>query len=280
MSDKKKKVTTVVTTTVTKEIISTNELTQIVCIADRSGSMSSIIDDSIGGYNSFLEEQKKLKDKATLTLALFDDQYELVYDNVDVQKVEKITKDVWMPRGMTALYDAIGKTITTIKANHAKLGKEAPGKVLCVIITDGQENSSKEYKLNDVKKLIKNSEEDNWNFMYLAANQDAFAVGSSFGVSTNNTINYTATAAGVFYMSAKMSAASMSYRSMSSTDQNFKTKSKNLIDDGSNTGTALGNSGIITTNTNPNPMILNSDSLTLDPNTTTTGTYTVPIKNK
>jgi hypothetical protein len=72
----------------------------------------------------------------------------------------------------------------------------------------------------------------------------------------------------------------MSYRSMSSTDQNFKTKSKNLIDDGSNTGTALGNSGIITTNTNPNPMILNSDSLTLDPNTTTTGTYTVPIKNK
>lgn len=229
----KKKVTTTVTTTITEEIVNipSNNKTQIVCILDTSGSMSSIIRDSIGGFNTFLKQQRELKDEATLTVALFDDTYNLLYDNVDIKKVEDITDKVWIPRGTTALYDAIGKTINTVKANHAKLGNEKPSKVLVCIVTDGHENASREYKLDDIRKLIKDCEINDWNFIYLAANQDAFAVGNSFGVSAGNTFNYTATGQGVAFMSAILSNASVSYRSMDTSSADFKTRSKKLIND-------------------------------------------------
>ena len=226
----KKKVTTTVTTTVTEEIIvPSNQKTQIICILDTSGSMSSIINDSIGGFNTFLKQQRELKDEATLTVVLFDDTYNLLYDNVDIKKVEDITNKVWIPRGTTALYDAIGKTINTVKANHVKLGKERPSKVLVCIVTDGQENASREYKLDDIKNLIKDCEENDWNFIYLAANQNAFDVGTSFGVSAGNTYTYTASGQGVAFMSATMSNATVSYRSMDTSSADFKTRSKSLI---------------------------------------------------
>ena len=247
---KKKKVTktvTTVTTTVTNE--PTNEKTQIVCILDRSGSMSSIMNDSIGGFNTFLKQQKELPDKATITVALFDNQYELLYDNIDIKKVKDITSKEWNPRGTTALYDAIGKTINDVKANHNKLGVEAPAKVLVCIVTDGYENASKEYKLNDIEKLIKKCEKDDWNFMYLAANQDAFAVGTSFGVSAGNTYTYTATADGVFNMSSTLNNASVNYRGMSSNDADFKTISKSLIDDNENEPEDMGSISVDDTTT-------------------------------
>jgi uncharacterized protein YegL len=232
MTKKIKKVTT--TTTVTEEIIneSNNEKTQIVCILDRSGSMSDngIIYESINGFNQFLKEQKKLKDKATITVVLFDNQYELLYDDIDIKNVNEITYDTWYPRGMTALYDAIGKTINTVKANHNKLGIERPGKVLVCIVTDGLENASHEYNNNNIKKLIKDCEENNWNFIYLAANQDAFAVGASFGVSRGNTYTYTADIFGVMDMSATLGNVTTSYRSMNSNSKDFQIKSKKLID--------------------------------------------------
>lgn len=231
MANKKKKVTTVTTTVTKTEYVSTNEKTHIICILDRSGSMSTIMSDSIGGFNAFLKKQKELPDEATITVALFDDQYDLLYDNIDIKKAEELTSAVWFPRGMTALYDAIGKTINSEKRNFEKLGSEAPAKVLCVIVTDGEENASREYKLNDIKKLIKKCENDDWNFMYLAANQDAFAVGSGFGISAGNTFNYTATSAGVANMSMTLNNASVSYRSMSTSDGNFRKMSKSLIDD-------------------------------------------------
>lgn len=229
MADKKKKVITTVTTTVTEEYVTANEKTEIICILDRSGSMSSIMTDCIGGFNTFLKQQKELKDSAVLTVALFDDEYELLYDGIDIKNVDEITNKIWYPRGTTALYDAIGKTINCVKANHTKLGNEAPSKVLCIIVTDGLENASRDYRLDDIKKLIKNCENDNWNFIYLAANQDAFAVGSSFGMSAGNTFTYTATVAGVSNMINTMNIATVSYRSMSSSDGDFKIKSKSLI---------------------------------------------------
>jgi uncharacterized protein YegL len=231
MAKNKKKVTTTVTKTVVEENINTNEKTQIICILDRSGSMSSIMDDSIGGFNTFIKQQKELPDEATLTVVLFDDKYELLYDDVDIKKVKEITEKEWYPRGSTSLYDAIGKTINEVKANHRKLGVEASAKVLVCIITDGLNNTSKEYDLDDVKKLIKDCENDDWNFIYLAANQDAFSVGSSFGVSIGNTYTYTASSDGVFNMSNTLNDAAVSYRSMSSSHDDFKTMSKSLIDD-------------------------------------------------
>jgi uncharacterized protein YegL len=245
--EKKKKVTTTVTTTVTEEIISvpTNDKTHIICVLDCSGSMTNIMADSIGGFNEFLKKQKELPDKATITVVLFDDKYNLLYDNVDIKLAKELTSSVWYPGGMTALYDAIGKTINKEKANFAKLGDEKPSKVLVCVVTDGEENSSKEYNLEDIKKLIGECEKEDWNFLYLAANQDAFSVGGSFGISHNNTYNYTANSKGVQLMSMTLNNASASYRSMSSSDMDFGVKSKKLIDNDDNK--PEDNSGTITT---------------------------------
>ncbi len=230
---KKKKVTTTVTTTVTEEIINvpTNEKTHIICVLDRSGSMSNIINDSIGGFNTFLKQQKELPDEATITVALFDDKYDLLYDNIDIKKAEELTDKVWIPRGTTALYDAIGKTINGEKQRFTKLGKEAPAKVLVCIVTDGLENASCEYTLNNIRNLIKECENDDWNFIYLAANQDAFSVGQSFGVSAGNTFTYTSNTLGVMDMINTVSYATSNYRGMSTSNANFKKMSKSLIDD-------------------------------------------------
>jgi len=233
MANKKKKVTTVTTTVTKTEFVTTNEKTHIICILDSSGSMSSIMSDSIGGFNQFLKEQRELPDEATITVALFDsyNNYQILYDNVNIKEAKDLTTKEWHPRGMTALYDAIGKTINADKARLAKLGSEAPAKVLVCVVTDGHENDSREYTIDNIKKLIKGCEKDDWNFIYLAANQDAFAVGSSFGISAGNTFNYVASADGVANMSMTLNNASVMYRSMSSNDQDFKIKSKSLIED-------------------------------------------------
>jgi uncharacterized protein YegL len=250
MANKKKKVTTTVTTTVTEETVLTNERTHIICILDRSGSMSSIMSDSIGGFNDFLKKQKELPDKATITVALFDDRYEVLYDCVDIKEAHKLTPIVWFPRGTTALYDAVGKTINNERINLAKLGDEKPSKVLVCVVTDGEENASKEYSLDNIKKLIKDCEKEDWNFLYLAANQDAFSVGKSFGISGGNTFTYTASSTGVMNMSNVMNDASIMYRSVSSTSANFGKLSKNLINDDDDK--PLDNlSGTITTNSTP-----------------------------
>jgi hypothetical protein len=229
MAKKKKTVTTVTTTTT--ETVVTDEKTHIICVLDRSGSMSSIMSDSIGGFNTFLKQQRELPDEATITVALFDDKYELLYDNVDIKEVNDITDKDWYPRGTTALYDAIGKTINNDKALIKKMNKkDRPNKVLVCVVTDGYENASREFQIDDIKKLIKDCENQDWNFIYLAANQDAFDVGTGFGISGANTFTYTATAGGVDNMSMTLNNAAVSYRSMSSTAADFSTASKSLID--------------------------------------------------
>ena len=232
--NKKKTTTTTVTTTVEETIIPTNEKTHIICILDRSGSMSTIMEDSIGGFNTFLNQQKKLPDEATLTVALFDDKHELLYDNVDIKKAEELTSDVWYPRGRTGLYDAICRTINHERANIVKLGKKAPAKVLVCVVTDGYENASRENTQSDTQKLIGECEKDDWNFIYLAANQDAFSVGQGFGISGGNTYTYKATMDGVMNMSTKLSDVTASYRSMVSTDDDFTIATKSLVEDDNN----------------------------------------------
>lgn len=247
---KVKKVTTTVTTTTTEEIISSNERTHIICVLDMSGSMSSIMSDSIGGFNAFLKKQKELPDEATITVALFDDKYELLYNSIDIKEAKELTSAEWYPRGMTALYDAIGKTINNEKANLDKLGSEKPAKVLVMVVTDGEENSSHEYSLSDIKKLIKNRENENWNFMYLAANQDAFAVGGGFGISRGNTFNYTASADGVMNMTNTMTNASVMYRSVSTSSADFASLSKNLTNSKPDETIVVGDNGTFTTSSN------------------------------
>lgn len=235
-----KKITTKTVTTTIEEIIDTplNEKTHIICILDSSGSMSSIMSDSIGSFNDFLKKQKELPDEATITVALFDshDNYKLVYDYVDIKKAEELTIKDWYPRGMTSLYDGIGLTVNKDKAKINSMSEsEKPDKVLVCIVTDGGENDSKEYTGEMVKLLIKDCEKDKWSFMYLAANQDAFSVGTSFGISAGNTFTYSATSAGVCGMSNMMNTATMSFRSRNSSSIDFAETSKTLlVNDGEN----------------------------------------------
>jgi len=229
---KKKTIKTTVTTVTTVTSEPTGEKTHIICVLDRSGSMSNIMEDSIGGFNTFLQQQRELPDDATITVALFDDKYELLYDNVDIKEVKDITKKQWFARGTTALYDAVGKTINTDKANIGDMKKsDRPNKVLVCVVTDGWENASEEYTQDQIKTLIKDCEKNDWNFIYLAANQDAFAAGQSFGISGANTFTYTATMDGVGKMSAKLSDVTSSYRGMSVSSATFAADSKSLIDD-------------------------------------------------
>lgn len=196
MNNKKVKKIVTTTTTVTEEIIKTNGKTHIVCILDRSGSMNNIISDSIGGFNNFIKKQKELGDDAALTLALFDDKYDLIYDEVNICDVKDITLNEWYPRGWTRLYDAIGKTINSLKSKENKSDSFYEKTLIC-IVTDGYENDSKEYNSESIKKMISESEKNGWEFIYLGANQDAFNEGFKFGMNTSNTYTYQANSFGV-----------------------------------------------------------------------------------
>jgi len=228
-----KKTTKKTVTTVT-ETVSIDEKTLIAAILDCSGSMSSIIEDAIGGFNEFLKNQKKLDDETNMTVALFDNRYDVLYNNVPLKEVKKLTRREWSPRGSTALYDAIGITINSLANEISSMKKnEKPTKVLVAIVTDGYENSSKEYSANDIKKLIKQKEKEDWQFVYLAADQDAFNVGTSLGFSGGNTFSYTNTAAGNTVMFDSLSDATVKYRGMKKSmmgDIQYASASANLFE--------------------------------------------------
>jgi Mg-chelatase subunit ChlD len=189
------------------------EPVEILVIADRSGSMSSIKSDAIGGFNTFLEEQQKLDGDANLTLVLFDDRYEIPVDSTPIEDVLPLTEETFVPRGMTAMNDAIGKALNTL------ISKNPKNTIVCVI-TDGMENASREYTAKSVRELIDDcSKERNWEFVYLAANQDAFAEGSIRGFVNN--INYTADSKGINDAYTSMSLSASTYRnSVNNNDDN------------------------------------------------------------
>lgn len=239
---KKKTVKKTITTTV-EEVVENVGKTQIICILDSSGSMSPIISDAIGGFNEFIKKQKELDGEATITVALFDsaENYQLLYDNVDLEKVEPITSKEWYPRGMTALYDGIGRTINAVSAAHAKLDKsEKPDKVLVAIVTDGHENDSREYTQTTIKSLISKKEKEDWQFVYLAADQDAFGAGTSIGISGGNTMRYRNSSKGNAVMFAALDNATTLYRSVSLNDDNYETLTTNVMAFANNGATEVG----------------------------------------
>jgi hypothetical protein len=150
-----------------------------VFILDRSGSMETCRADTIGGFNAFVNDQKALG--GTLSLVLFDHEYTPVYDKKSINDVEPLTHETYAPRGSTALLDAIGKTLKTIENDRTPI---------IAILTDGLENSSHTYTKVHVKDLIEQKTKDGWQFLYLGANQDAFAEASSIGIAPGGTMNY------------------------------------------------------------------------------------------
>lgn len=170
------------------------DLTEIVLIVDRSGSMASIKEDAQGGFNEFIEEQKKLEGEARVTLIQFDTEIDTVYDNVNINEVKEYTL---IPRSMTALLDAVGYTISKVGERLSNTPEEEkPSKVMVCIITDGQENSSKEYDRTKIKEMIEHQRTKySWEFVFIGANVDAFSEAGSLGVLYSAT--YDATGKGI-----------------------------------------------------------------------------------
>ncbi len=156
-------------------------MSSIHVVLDRSGSMYECIGDTLGGFNHFIEKQKEDNPDGTVTLHLFAHDYETIYKNKPVNEVEKLTTSTYFPRGQTALLDAIG---------HSIKNAESEEKSMMVIITDGQENSSRKYTHAHVKDLITMKEELGWNFVFLGANQDAIKVGGVLGIPEESAMTF------------------------------------------------------------------------------------------
>lgn len=175
------------------------DLTEIAYVLDRSGSMQTLASDAIGGFNSFLEGQKKLEGRANFTLVLFDHEYQVVHQSVDIQQVPPLDERTYIPRGQTALLDAIGRTIDDLGARLARMPEEErPAKVIVAIFTDGLENASRVYTNERLAESIKHQQEKySWEFLFLAANQDAIATASQMSIPTTNAFNVVSSPAGV-----------------------------------------------------------------------------------
>jgi len=204
-------------------------LTYLIFVVDRSGSMSSICKDMIGGFNSFIKAQRDAKiGDAKVFFYQFDTEYETVHEGISLEDVPDLTDKTYVPRGSTALYGSLGKTITDMGIRLENMPEnERPEKVFVITITDGEDNAylTNESNINEpsqyrvytsekVKEMIKHQTEVyKWDFAYIGANQDAWSVGSGMGHGAGTTMGYVASAAGTAYMFNKLSDDTSNYRS-------------------------------------------------------------------
>lgn len=169
-----------------------NNLTELVFILDRSGSMAGLEGDTIGGFNSLINKQKKEDGEACVSVILFDDYSDVVYDRVNIDKIEPMTDKQYYVRGCTALLDALGGAIDHVKNVHKYAREEdRPGKTIFVITTDGLENASSKYTVQEVKTLVsKMQEKFKWEFLFLGANMDAVEVAGRMGIRKERAATY------------------------------------------------------------------------------------------
>lgn len=188
-----------------------NKEMDVVFLLDRSGSMSGIVEDTIGGYNGYIKSIKD--DNIKVTTILFDNNYEILHDRVDISKVEELDNKTYYVRGSTALLDAIGKTISYIDS-------KTDNKVLFIITTDGLENASIEYNKSQIKDMI--LKHSNWEFMYIGANIDSYSEGASIGIKSNNIANYKKDKRGVSNLFGAVAKASKCYCASEMLDESWK----------------------------------------------------------
>ena len=175
----------------TKEVKSID----LVIILDKSGSMYDMTDDTIGGFNSCLDEQRKKDIPVKVSVGMFNQVLDAKYDRVDLSEIKNITKEDYVPQGTTALFDAVGNTLSALKERPEVNAKG--NKVLVVIMTDGMENASKEWSRDSVKKLITELHEKGYEFVFLGADIDAVGVAQGIGIKEENSVKFKKTGAGV-----------------------------------------------------------------------------------
>ena len=189
-------------------------LTELVFILDKSGSMGGLERDTIGGFNSMLAKQKAEAGLCRVTTVLFDNRYTLLHDRIDIRAVSPITEKEYQVGGSTALLDAIGRTIGKIAdVQRSTADAYRAEKVIFIIITDGEENSSREFSADRVKKLInREKEEHGWEFLFLGANIDAVETAGRFGISADRAAEYISDSEGTKLNYTVMSEAVSEFR--------------------------------------------------------------------
>lgn len=184
-------------------------LTELVCILDRSGSMSGLESDTVGGFNAMIEKQKRERGECLVSTVLFDTEMSVLHDRVPIERVRPMTADDYVPGGCTALLDAVGGAIHHIGNVHKYARSEdVPEHTIFVITTDGLENASRRYGSDKVKRMIEREKEKyGWEFLFLAANIDAVETAAHIGISRDRAANYRADGAGTAHMFGAMSQA-------------------------------------------------------------------------
>ena len=187
--------------------------TEVIFILDRSGSMSGLESDTIGGYNSILKQQREADGDVNVTTVLFDDRYELLHNRENIRKISDLTAQEYYVRGCTALVDAMGITISRF---IREINDE---KVLFVITTDGYENASREYTADAVRKMIEKQKEKGWEFIFMGTNIDAVSTGRQFGIARN--LNYVNDSKGIEATYGSLRRAVKSFVENSAVDENW-----------------------------------------------------------
>ena len=201
-----------------------NKITELVFILDKSGSMSGLESDTIGGYNAMLKKQQEEPGEAIVTTVLFDDNYELLHDRTNIKGIKSITEKEYYVGGLTALLDAIGKTISKIVNATRHTAKEHQAeKVIFVITTDGMENASREYDHHKVKEMIEHQKARyNWEFIFLGANIDAVSTARDIGISEDRAVKYHADGEGTILNYNVVSEAIINLRANKEVDATWK----------------------------------------------------------
>ena len=206
---KKKRIVNIpVKNTVSTAAEKKNNITELVFILDRSGSMAGLEKDTIGGFNAMIEKQKAQEGACLVTTVLFDNELITLHDRVPLEKILPLTDQDYTVRGCTALIDAIGTTVTKIDSIHRYLRPEdVPGSVMFVITTDGMENASREYSSDKVKKMIEEHKGKGWEFLFIGANIDAVETAKHFGIAEDRAVNYRADSKGTSVVFGAVSRA-------------------------------------------------------------------------
>jgi uncharacterized protein YegL len=212
------------------------DITEIIFILDRSGSMSGLEEDTIGSFNSLIKKQKKQEGEAAITTVLFDNKIEKLHDSVLLSDMKKLTEEDYFTRGSTSLLDAIGFTVRDKKIVYAEtLKEERPEKVMFVIITDGMENSSLNFSYDEVRQMISETKEKyNWEFLFIGANIDAVKEGSKIGIEQDRAVRYHADKKGSKLIYDQLNETIHEYRShkeikrewKKSIEKDFRNRSK------------------------------------------------------